>query len=196
MFIILNYMSRAMRLTKKLFILIIVFLALITMTLLSCFNFGAEPASIEEAGQVIEETAAGEDDAEEPAGDEFDLLLESEDFMEMFNSFYYPDSEVMDAKFIEENKEMIFLLLEAKDDYFIVEDFYKSKKVQSIWSRDLFFEKSSEVIDEEEADPETVNILISKFTYSSKEKDKIVDVLVKNLEVDRTQIMITYWSLQ
>jgi len=185
-----------MRLTKIVFIFIIVFLTIITLTLLSCFNSGTGVAGEEEAVQIPEETASEGAAEEDPAEDEFDTLLESEDFMEMFNSFYYPDSEVIEAKFIEENKEMIFLLLEVEDDFFIVEDFYKSKKVQSIWSRDLFFEKSSEVEDDEEPGSETENILVSKFTYSSKEKDKIVDVLVKNLDANRTQIMITYWSLQ
>ncbi len=189
-----------MRLTKKIFIFTIVFLVSASLLASSCFGPGADPPG-EESPQAPEATTAEEnpeeDIAEEDiAEDEFESLFKSDDFMEMFNSFYYPDSEVLDAKFIEENKEMIFLLLEAEDDFFMVEDFYMNKRVQSIWSRDLFFEKSSEVTDEEETESDEENILVSKFTYSSKEKDKIVDVLIKNLGENRTQIMITYWSLQ
>ena len=36
----------------------------------------------------------------------------------------------------------------------------------------------------------------AKFTFSSKDRDRVVDVIVKNLDAGRTQIMITCWSLQ
>lgn len=188
-------MFRTMRQAKILFIFLIVFLVSITLLSSSCFGSGVSTIS-EEPAEISEDTATVEDPAEDPAKNEFEALLESDDFMEMFNSFYYPDSKVVDAKFIEENKEMIFLLLEAEDEFSIVEDFYKTKRVQSIWSRDLFFEKSFTATDEEGLDSEEENILVSKFTYSSKEKDKIVDVLIRDMGERRTQVMITYWSLQ
>ena len=102
-----------MRLTKILFIFIIILLTALTLIFYSCSIFGAGPAGGEESIQISEETAPEEDLPEDPTEDEFEALLESDDFMEMFNSFYYPDSEVIEAKFIEENREMIFLLLEA-----------------------------------------------------------------------------------
>ncbi len=188
-------MIGTMRLTKKLFIFLTGFLVSITLLASSCFDFGVDPP-VEDPPQTSVDNAAEESPEEDIVEDEIESLFKSDDFMEMFNSFYYPDSEVLDAKFIEENKEMIFLLLEAEDDFFMVEDFYMNKRVQSIWSRDLFFEKSIKAAGEEGTDPEDEYILVSKFTYSSKDKDKIVDVLIKNLGENRTQVMITYWNLQ
>ena len=40
------------------------------------------------------------------------------------------------------------------------------------------------------------DVLISKFTFSSKDRDRVVDILVKDLDTGRTQIMITCWNLQ
>ena len=39
-------------------------------------------------------------------------------------------------------------------------------------------------------------VRISRFTFSSKDRDRVVDILVKNLDTGRTQIMITCWNLQ
>jgi len=82
------------------------------------------------------------------------------------------------------------------EDFKNVESYYKNKRVQSIWRRSAIFEESSEKVEEEFLESESENIPISKFTYSSEEKDKVVNVLIKGLEENRTQIMIIYWNLQ
>jgi len=49
-----------------------------------------------------------------------------------------------------------------------------------------------EFLEEEQND----NVPVYKFTYYSEDKDKIVNVLVKGLEENRSRIMILYWDLQ
>jgi hypothetical protein len=89
------------------------------------------------------------------------------------------------------------VILETDESFNTVEDYYKNKKVQSIWNRDFIYQKSMAELEEEEfIEEEDEDILISKFTFSSKDRDRVVDVLVKELSPDRTQIMVTYWDLQ
>jgi len=97
---------------------------------------------------------------------------------------------------VKDDENLFYILLEVMEDSKKVEEYYKNKKVQSIWRRSAIFEESSEKVEEEFLESESESIPISKFTYSSKEKDKVVNVLIKGLEENRTQIMIIYWNLQ
>jgi len=127
--------------------------------------------------------------------EEFIALIENEDFLETFNTFYYPDSIVKDARTVDSDQNMLYVILEAAEEFDEVEDYYKNKKVQSIWNRDFLYQKSMAKVEEEfiEGDEE---VPISKFTFSSKDRDRVVDILVKDLDTGRTQIMITCWNLQ
>ena len=128
--------------------------------------------------------------------EEFENLLENEDFLETFDTFYYPDSSVKEARAIMDEQEMIYVILETDEAFDAVEEYYRNKKVQSIWNRDFIYQKSMAELEEEFIGEEEEDILISKFTFSSKDRDKVVDVLVKELAADRTQIMVTFWNLQ
>ena len=128
--------------------------------------------------------------------EEFEGLLENEDFLETFDTFYYPGSRVVEARAIMDEQEMIYVILETNEPFSIVEEYYRGKKVQSIWNRDFIYQKSMTELEEEFIEEEKEEILISKFTFSSKDRDSMVDVLVKELAPDRTQVMITYWDLQ
>jgi len=128
--------------------------------------------------------------------EEFENLLENEDFLETFDTFYYPGSTVKEAGALLDGQEMIYVILESGEFFNDVEEYYRNKKVQSIWSRDFIYQKSMAQLEEEFIETGEEDILISKFTFSSKDRDKMVDVLVKELAADRTQIMITFWNLQ
>ncbi|MFC2145697.1 hypothetical protein ACFLQQ_05140, partial [Actinomycetota bacterium] len=127
--------------------------------------------------------------------EEFIALIENEDFLETFDTFYYPDSIVKDARTVDSDQSMLYVILEASESFDEVEDYYRNKKVQSIWSRDFIYQKSMAKVEEEFIE-EDEDVPISKFTFSSKDRDRVVDILVKDLDIGRTQIMITCWNLQ
>lgn len=128
--------------------------------------------------------------------EELEQLLNNADFLETFNTFYYPGSRVQEAMAVQDGQEIIYVILETTEGFDIVEEYYKNKKVQSIWNRDFIYQKSMAEIEEDFIEAEEETIDVSKFTYSSKDRDKIVDILLKELATDRTQIMITSWDLQ
>ena len=161
---------------KKIYVtsLIICFL-LVSLVTSSCFiSDNSQESEITQVSETAEEIDGGAEDVLE---EEFNDLLENKDFLEVFNSFYYPDSVVKEAKQVEDDENLLYILLEVMEDSKNVEDYYKDKKVQSIWRRYAIFEER-------------------QFTYSSEGKDKVVNVLIKGLEENRTQIMIIYWNLQ
>ena len=127
--------------------------------------------------------------------EEFVALIDNEDFLETFDTFYYPDSVVKDARSLDSDQSMLYVILEAVEGFDEVEEYYKNKKVQSIWSRDFIYQKSMAEIQEDFIEGDE-DVPISKFTFSSKDRDRVVDILVKDLDAGRTQIMITCWSLQ
>jgi hypothetical protein len=174
-------------------IFIIVFIFLITTVASSCFN----PGSDQENG-ITEETGTQETSnvSEEISEENLNDLLEDEGFIDVFNSFYFPDSIIKEANTVESDENLAYILSEVSENFQEVEQYYKDKKVQSIWSRGLIFEESSGEIEEEFLTSEDEDIPTSKFTYYSNEKDKVVNVLIKGLEESRTQIMIIYWTLQ
>jgi len=180
---------------KKIYItsLIICFL-LVPIVTASCFNSDdTQQGEITQGNETSEVTSDGSENNPE---EEFDNLLESEGFLEVLSSFFYPESELLKAESVEGNENLFYILLEITDNSEKVEKYYKDKKIQSIWSRAVIFEESSEKVEEEFVTSENENIPVFKFTYSSKEKDKVVNVLIKGLEESRTQIMIIYWNLQ
>lgn len=161
---------------KKIYVtsLIICFL-LVSLVTSSCFiSDNSQESKIIQGTKTAEEIDGG---AEDVSDEEFNDLLENEDFLEVFNSFYYPDSVVKEAKQVEDDENLLYILLEVMEDSKNVGNYYKDKKVQSIWRRYAVFEER-------------------QFTYSSEGKDKVVNVLIKGLEENRTQIMIIYWNLQ
>jgi hypothetical protein len=147
-----------------------------------------------EAG--VEVKTVEEDGNKKITEEEFEALIENEDFLETFNTFYYPDSKVKEARSLETDQSMLYVILEASEDFEDVEDYYINKKVQSIWSRDFIYQKSMAKVEEDFLEAEEEDVPISKFTFSSKDRDRVVDILVKDLDAGRTQIMITYWNLQ
>lgn len=166
---------------------------IIPLFLSSCFI--SSSLSMEDDGilkvDMVEESGSGELTEEE-----FEQLLSNTDFLETFNTFYYDGSMVQEAIAVQDGLEMIYVILETTEGFDTVEEYYKNKKVQSIWNRDFIYQKS---MSETGGDPIKVgeeDVSVSKFTYSSKDRDKIVDILLKELAVDRTQIMITFWDLQ
>lgn len=180
---------------KKIYVtsLIICFL-LVSIVTSSCFIFdNSQESKIAQGTETAEEIDGGAEDVLE---EEFNDLLENEDFLEVFNSFSYPDSVVKEAKQVEDDENLLYILLEVMEDSKNVGNYYKDKKVQSIWRRYAIFEERPEKVGEEFLESESENIPIFKFTYSSEEKDKVVNVLIKGLEENRTQIMIIYWNLQ
>ena len=127
----------------------------------------------------------------EAAGDELEQLLRNENFLKTFNSFYYPDSKVRQARQIENNENLFYILMETDEDFKAIENFYKNKKAQSIWNRSVIFETSDRDIEDDFlSSDDGSNIKSSKFTYYNQEKDKVVNVMIKNLEEGRTEIMV------
>ncbi len=177
---------------------LVICMMLIPLATVSCFLFGGseeQPVLIQPAETSGDEsTTTGEQSLS--TDEEIDLLLENEDFLDVLGSFDYQDSTVKDAKQVEGDENLLFILLESEDSFENVEEYYKDIKVKSVWVRSEIFEKSSEKVEDEFLESDNENIQVSKFTYSNIEKDKVVNVLIKGLEEGRTQIMIIYWNLQ
>jgi len=183
-----------MNILKKLFIgLFICVLSIFPVFLSSCFV--VDMIMGPDTTASIEITPAEEDGNGKITEEEFVALIENEDFLETFNTFYYPDSIVKDARSVDSGQSMLYVILETLEGFDEVEDYYKNKKVQSIWSRDFIYQKSMAKLQEDFIEGDE-DVPISKFTFSSKDRDRVVDILVKDLDTGRTQIMITCWNLQ
>ena len=183
-----------MNILKKLFIgLFICVLGILPVFLSSCFitDMITGPDTVAN----IEITPVEEDGNGKITEEEFVALIENEEFLETFNTFYYPDSRVKDARTVDSDQSMLYVILETVDEFDEVEDYYKNKKVQSIWSRDFIYQKSMAKVEEDFIEGDE-DVPVSKFTFSSEGKDRVVDILVKDLDTGRTQIMITCWNLQ
>ncbi len=181
-------------------LLLAVGLFLVPFVTVSCFSMNDMQESTENQvteGTEIENAAGSNNSSEEYSEENFNQLLESEGFLEVFNSFYYEGSEIKEVKKVEGSDELLYILLETPECSETVEEFYKSKKIQSIWSRSVIFEESKESVEEEFlGEEENENIPVYKFTYYSNDKDKVVNVLIKGLEENRSRIMILYLELQ
>lgn len=183
-----------MNILKKLFIgLFICVLSIFPVFLSSCFI--TDMITGTDTATSIEITPVEENGNGKITEEEFVELIENEDFLETFNTFYYPDSRVKDARTVDSDQSMLYVILETVDEFDEVEDYYKNKKVQSIWSRDFIYQKSMAKVEEDFIEGDE-DVPVSKFTFSSKDRDRVVDILVKDLDTGRTQIMITCWNLQ
>lgn len=183
-----------MNILKKLFIgLFICLLSIFPVFLSSCFI--TDMITGTDTATSIEITPVEENGNGKITEEEFVELIENEDFLETFNTFYYPDSRVKDARTVDSDQSMLYVILETVDEFDEVEDYYKNKKVQSIWSRDFIYQKSMAKVEEDFIEGDE-DVPVSKFTFSSKDRDRVVDILVKDLDTGRTQIMITCWNLQ
>jgi len=174
-------------------ILLCIFLAAVPAFTSSCIISGLF-SSGDTSGINIEEVEGR--DTGKLTEEEFEELLRNKDFLETFDTFYYPDSRVEEARALMDEQEIIYVILETDEAFTVVEEYYRNKKVQSIWNRDFIYQKSMAKLEEEFTGGQDENILITKYTFSSKDRDRVVDVLVKELSPDRTQIMVTYWDLQ
>jgi hypothetical protein len=183
-----------MRNLKNLMFYISVLLIFIVPVFTSACIFSILSDSEEKSVVEIDQTE--EDTSNRLSGEELEQILENDNFLETFNTFYYPDAIIKEANLVRDEQEMIYVILNTDESFDAVEDYYKNKKVQSIWSRDFIYQKNMAEIEEDFIEAEDKDVKISKFTFSSSNRDKVVDVLVKNLAADRTQIMITLWDLQ
>jgi hypothetical protein len=194
---------------KSMIFLMVGFLA-VSIIMVSCFGTGSssdsgdnqaaesqvELGSHDVAPQNGESDSQDDGEFEELSEEELNQLLENEGFMKVFNSFCYPDSEIKEVRQMEDDENLLYILSESTNNFEKVRDYYKEKKVQSVWSRSVIYEESTGSIEEEFMGDEAKDIPVYKFTYNSNEKDKVVNVLIKGLEEDRTWIMILYWDLQ
>jgi len=114
---------------------------------------------------------------------EINMLLEDEDFVQVFNNFYYPDSEIVEASLVDENQNLFFVRFESNDDYEKIEDYYNNKNVQSIWQKSDIYEKDRENN-------------TSKFTFYGLEENKIVNLLISDRGQQSVSITVIYWELQ
>lgn len=184
---------------KKISIIFLVFSAVcflaVTAFSTSCFPTAGDMES--SAEQETAEPAESGNGSENVSGEEeFDSLLETGGFIEVFNSFYYIDSDIQEIKHIGSDESSFYMLLETVENSQEVEKHYRNKKAQSIWSRAVIYEKSADDIEDKFLEGEDENIPVYKYTYNSNNKDEVVNVLIKGLEEDRTRIMIIYWNLQ
>ena len=185
-----------MNIFKKLYFgLATCILMIFPLFLSSCFITDLFMGSGTDTGTGVEITRVVESGSGKITEEEFEALIENEDFLETFDTFYYPDSIVKEARSVESDQDMVYVILEVAEEFDKVEDYYRNKKVQSIWSRDFIYQKSIAKVEEDFLEAEE-DVPISKFTFSSKDRDRVVDILVKNLDTGRTQIMITCWNLQ
>jgi hypothetical protein len=183
-------MSNLKNLMVSIFVLLIFMAAVFTGACVFSGLTGREEEPAVEMEQPVEDTS------DRLTGEELEQLLESDNFLETFNTFYYPDATVKEASLVRDEQEMIYVILNTDESFKTVEDYYKNKKIQSIWKRDFIYQKNMADIEEDFIESEDKNIEISKFTFSSSNRDKVVDILVKNLDEYRTQIMITFWDLK
>ena len=134
--------------------------------------------------------------------EEYKKLIEDKDFVSVFNNFEYPNSEIKDARLVEEDGSMFYIVLQTGDSFNKVDNFYKLKKVQSIWSRSDIFETNSNELEQsflnttdDSSQLTQENNKYSKYSYFSENKDKLLNVLIKSYSSDTTQVMIIYWKL-
>lgn len=184
---------------KKISIIFLVFpvfcFLVVTVFFTSCFPLAGDMESSLE--QETTKPAKSDNDSEYVSGEEeFNSLLETRGFVEVFNSFYYKDSDIHEIKHVGSDDGSFYMLLETVEDSQEVEEHYRNKKAQSIWSRAVIYEKSTDDIEDKFLEGEDENIPVYKYTYNSNNKDEVVNVLIKGLEEGRTRIIIIYWNLQ
>lgn len=149
----------------------------------------------ETAGITVEETLTRQE--------QYEKMLENEDFIEVYNNFRYLQSEITDAGLVEDNGTLFYMVFDAADSFEKIDQFYKNKKVQSVWSRTEIFEtldkklEDNFIDDEEITSEETGNdgFRFSRYSFTSQDKDRYLNVLIKSLSDNSTQIMLISWDL-
>jgi hypothetical protein len=134
--------------------------------------------------------------------EEFSQLAQDKNFVSIFNDFEYSGAVIKEAKLIEKDGSMFYIVLETKDSFDKVDNFYKLKKIQSIWSRSEIFEATSQELEDlflnEDADSSQSTQGRSqyfKYSFISESKDQLLNVLARSYSQELTQIMIIYWKL-
>jgi hypothetical protein len=129
-------------------------------------------------------------------------LVEDKNFVSIFNNFEYPGSDIKDAQLVEKDGSMFYIVLETKDSFDKVDNFYKSKKIQAIWSRSEIFETTSQKLEEsflnsDDSASQSTQEKSQYFKYSfiSENKDQLLNILARSYSQELTQVMIIYWKL-
>jgi hypothetical protein len=185
-----------------LFFIIACFLVM-AVFFISCFPATGETETTSEQGVLTpgesesntKSNTENESNTEESPQD-FESFLETKGFLDVMNSFYYPDSDIIKVEQEEADGNLFYILLETTDNLKKVKEYYKEKQIQSVWSRAVIYEESSTDIEEEFLEEKNEDIPTCKFTYNSNDKNKVANVLIRGLEENRTRIMIISWNLQ
>jgi len=134
--------------------------------------------------------------------EQYEKMLENEYFIEVYNNFRYLQSEIVDAGLIEDNDTLFYMVFNTSDAFDKIDQFYKNKKVQSVWSRTEIFEtvdkklEENFVEDEEEiSGKNNTEFRFSKYSFVSQDKDRYLNVLIKSLSGNNNQIMLISWNL-
>ena len=134
--------------------------------------------------------------------EEYTQLAQDKNFVSIFNDFEYLGAVIKEARLIEKDGSMFYIVLETKDSFDKVDIFYKSKKIQSIWSRSEIFEATSQELEDLFLNAETdasqttqVRSQYFKYSFISESKDQLLNVLARSYSQELTQIMIIYWKL-
>ena len=134
--------------------------------------------------------------------EEYRQLAEDKNFVSIFNNFGYPGAEIKEAKLVEKDGSMFYIVLETKESFNTVDNFYKSKNIQSIWSRSEIFETTSRELEESflNSDMDASQTTqekseYSKYSFISENKDQLLNVLTRTYSQELIQVMIIYWKL-
>lgn len=189
-------------------ILIIIIVAGVLIVILINRPFGAAAGTAADTTVIInkstgEETAEITGEETLSRQEQYESLLENKDFIEVYNNFRYLQSEITDAGLVEDNGTLFYMVFGSADSFDKIDQFYKNKKVQSVWSRTEIFEAVDEKLeegfieDEEEVSGENGNddFRFSKYSFISQDKDRYLNVLVKSMSDKSTQIMLISWNL-
>jgi hypothetical protein len=134
--------------------------------------------------------------------EQYEEILKNKDFIKAYNNFQYINSELIDAGLIEDNGILFYMVFDSQDDFEKIDYFYKNKKVQSVWSRTEIFETFNKKLEESfKNDNEKISGLelkdlkFSKYSFTSQDKDRYLNILIKSLPEGSTRIMLVSWDL-
>ena len=202
----------AAQFTKTTKLLLAVLAVIIIVGILVIFiipRIGNSPAQTTSAGSITITSSKTENASSQTTStikltqeEEYRQLAEDKNFVSIFNNFEYPGADIKDAKLVEKDGSMFYIVLETKDSFSKVDNFYKSKKIQSIWSRSEIFETTSRELEESflNSDIDTSQTTqekseYSKYSFISENKDQLLNVLARSYSQELTQVMIIYWKL-
>ena len=198
------------RTTKILLIALIIIIIIGAVAVFAILRMGNNASPVQTTVNVNNPEISSEENSQSATNstfrlsqeEEYDRLAQDKNFVSVFNNFSYPDSVIKDAKLVEEDGSMFYIVLETKDNFDKVDNFYKSKKVQSIWSRSEIFEEASQKIEESflNSDINASQTTMEeskyfKYSFSSENKDQLLNILARSYSQEVTQVMIIYWKL-